>query len=146
MLQVELQIIPWWIIEISSFLSRYSISFTMILLLFLYSFDWFHNSVKYTTDITILNWFQITLFQILVSKWNMNSILILIEYSLQQSPILSILDLHQISKSIIDIYSFIHICTNTSDWLGSDTLEWIRKMNSFQIRNIYSSFNYSISN
>ena len=86
------------------------------------------------------------LISILVSKWNMNLISILIEYYLQQSSILSILDFHQISKNRRNIYSFIHIHTNTSDWFGFDRSEWSRKINCLKIRNIYSIFNHSISN
>ena len=84
-------------------------------------------------------WYQ-TSFQILVRKWNMK------EYYLQQSSILSIIDLHLISKNRWNIYSFIHIHTNTSDWFGFDIFKWIRKIDCLKIRNIYSWFNHSISN
>ena len=99
-----------------------------------------NNTIKIVNDIK-------TSFQILVIKWYMKSILTLIEYYLQQSSILSFLDLHQISKNGRNIYSFIHIDTNTSDWFGFDILEWIRKMNCLNIRNVYSiiqSFNIKL--
>ena len=70
----------------------------------------------------------------------------MIEYYLQQSSILSIPDLHQISKNRWNIYSFIHIHTNTSDWFGLDIIEWPRKINCLKIRNIYliQSFNIKL--
>ena len=91
----------------------------------IYLLFWF---IKYEWYYQYRYWYQNS-FQILVSKWNMKSILILIEYYLQQSSILSILDFHQISKNSRNIYSFIHIHTNTSDWFGFDVSKWIRKIN-----------------
>ena len=113
-----------------------SINLLCYLLFWFYKYEWYYQN-RY--------WYQNS-FQILVSKWYMKSISILIVYYLQQSSILSILDLHQISKNRRNIYSFIHIHNNTSDWFGCDILEWIRKTNCLKIRNIYSSFNHSISN
>ena len=130
-----------------------SISICMVLWFYFYLNNQFCNdNIIYSFEIWNMKneeyyqnqyWYQNS-FQILVIKWNMKSILI--EYYLQQSSILSILDLHQISKNRRNIYSFIHIHTNTSDWFGFDIPEWIRKMNCLKIRNIYSWFNHSISN
>ena len=105
-------------------------------LLFYYQYEWYYQN-RY--------WYQYS-FQILVSKWKLVIQWNMREYYLQQSSILSIFDFHQISKNSRNIYSFIHIHTNTSDWFGFNILEWIRKTNCLNIRNIYSWFNHSISN
>ena len=84
-----------------------------------YQYEWYYQ-YRY--------WYQYS-FQIPVSKWSMISILILIEYYLQQSSIRSITYYHQISKNRWNIYSFMTIHKNTSDWFEIDIPEWIWKMN-----------------
>ena len=92
-----------------------SINLLCYLLFWFYKYEWYYQN-QY--------WYQNS-FQILVIKGKMISILILIEYYLQQSSILSILDLHQIRKNRWNIYSFIifiQILVIDLDWIFSNEI------------------------
>ena len=136
-----------------------SISTSMDWWFYFYPFYFYLNNQFYYSDFSsiwisicwLTLWIKLSI-SILISKlisntsYQMKYDINIDRIFLQQSSILSILDFHKISKNSRNIYSFIHIHTNTSDWFGLDMSEWIRKFNCLKIRNIYSIFNHSISN